>query len=241
MLDVDDNEDHFSRSQNARDQAYGQAALNLSARLTEAISARTAASITLCEEFGALMLRHVRAPSPADQTAAVAPSSTLSVGFVGTVRRHKRLVEAAGAVQAFSALTGIPAQLHVRGDIRPEAMVRDLEQAGAVVGGEVPMAALPAHLRSFDVVLSGYPGTEGDHEITRYQISSKIGDALAAGKSVMVPNSPSVRDLDEVPGVFLFTPETFGETLMQALSFAGEIALPVPFTVEGAQETLDAA
>ncbi|MEH7830336.1 glycosyltransferase [Gemmobacter denitrificans] len=241
MLDFDDNEDQFSRSDHARDRAHGVAALNLAADLAARIPARTAASITLCNDFGALMLRHVRTPPPARPAAMAAPSAALAVGFVGTVRKHKRLIEAAAAVKAFSATTGIAAQLHVLGDISPDSMVQELTQAGVVVGGKVPSGDLATRLAGFDVVLSGFSPEAEDNAVTRYQISSKIGDALAVGKPVLVPQSPSVQDLAHVPGVFLFTPDSFTASLMQALSFSAEIGLPETFTVEGAQVTLETA
>ena len=239
MLDFDDDEDHFSRSVHARDRAYGVAALNIAKELAAGIPARTAASITLCNDFGALMLRHVRKAPPAPAAAMAAPSSALVVGFIGTVRKHKRMVEAAAAVKAFSAATGIVAKLHVLGDISPDSMVQELKGAGVVVGGKVPSDELAQRLAGFDVVLTGFTPEAEDQAITRYQISSKIGDALAVGKPVLVPQGPSVRDLADVPGVFLFTPDSFTTSLMQALTFSADIGLPDDFTVEGAQVTLE--
>ena len=241
ILDLDDNEEHFSRSAASQAKPYGTPTINLARRLTEAVPARTAASITLAQDFDARLLRHAResqAPAPRPDR----PAGTATVGFIGTVRPHKRLLEAARAIRIFNWSTGMDVTLHVYGDVQPKSLADELTAHGVVVRQTVPMAELPGHLAQMDVILAGYPGAgRSDEEVTRYQITSKIGDALALGRAVLVPRAPSVADLDGTPGVHLFDEGSFGEALRAALTHAGPIALPEPFTVEGAYPAFEAA
>lgn len=277
ILDLDDNEDHFSRSEGARTKPYGLATINLARRLAADIPARTAASATLVEDFGAELLRHARAPQlsrtvRANDTGnlvkvgAAGESGLLgrllgrgpkvdkgaarvarydagpTIGFVGTVRPHKHLLEAARAVQIFNWTTGMEAVLHIYGDVQPKSHADELVGARVVVRQTVPMAELREHLARMDVILTGFPGTgAADDAVTRYQISAKVGDALAMGLPVLVPRSPSVEDLEGISGVFLFDDMNFGEKLLAALGHRGEITLPREFTLEGAYAAFAAA
>lgn len=277
MLDLDDNEEHFSRSEAAQSKPYGLPTLNLVRCLTRDVPARTAASVTLAEDFDAHLLRHTRAPRAASTAprlaragaqeaitlagpiarprslvldrllrrsrpelsgvplAASKPDNKAVVGFIGTVRQHKHLLEAAQAVQIFNWSTGMEAVLHVYGDVQPKSLAAELEARKVVVRQMVPMAELHERIEALDVVLTGFPGSgAGDEAVTHYQITSKIGDALCAGRPVLVPRGPSVADLEDVPGVFLFDEASFGEALHAALNHRGRIVLPEAFTPDGA-------
>jgi glycosyltransferase involved in cell wall biosynthesis len=266
ILDFDDNEEHFSRSTASASKPYGLPTLGLVRYLTDRIPSRTAASVTLAQEFGATILRHARAgraPVPpvsmlARHGMADAPQGTAAlshgdaandpcpvrqpspgprkIGFIGTVRPHKHLLAAARAVRIFNRNSGLNVVLHVYGDVQPESHAQQLRDTQVVVRQTIPMAELADHLAQMDVILTGFPGSSAEHaEVTRYQISSKIGDALAAGLPVLVPAAPSVADLAlQVPGVYTFDELSFGEALTAALEHRGEIALPQDFTFEGA-------
>ncbi len=275
MLDLDDDEEHFSRSGAAQAKPYGLSTLNLARLLSEAVTARTAASVTLAKDFDARILRHARAPCVGGaprptrvhgqvaigvdgavrlhkhfldrflrRTRAPHPdgpsrlaqlSGKAAIGFIGTAQPHKRLLEAARAIQIFNRSTRMDAVLHVYSDVHPKSLSTDLEAQGAIVKQPVPMAEFYERVEAMDVILTDFPGSGADDEAAaRYQIPSEIGDALRMGRPVLVPRGPNVADLADVPGIFLFDEVSFGEALRAALTYRGRIALPEPFTLDGA-------
>jgi glycosyltransferase involved in cell wall biosynthesis len=231
VLDYDDNEEHFSSSAGSRDKAYGVSSINLALALARNIPARTAASITLQDKYGAQSVRHARERHERRSVE----QGAFRIAFIGTARAHKNALDAARAIRLFALTTGIPVEYHVYGDVQPDTLVEELEGNGAIVRQTVPMSELHETLAGMDVVLTGYPSTS-DRSITDYQISSKIGDALAVGKPVLVPESASTSDLRDVPGVFLFDEGSFIQRLQSALAWQDELALPAEFTLEGAYQ-----
>lgn len=248
ILDFDDNEEHFSKSADAKNKAYGHTTINYSRFLIDKIESRTAASITLKNEFKAHLVRHARFPDlnrterkslDVENTGA---GFKIKIGFIGTVRQHKNLTDAARAVRSFNWLSNVPAELHVYGDVNPPALLSELEENGVVVKGNIPMSELYNELGEMDVVLTGFPNNhELANAITEYQISSKIGDALSVGRPVLVPDGPSVVDLQDTPGVFLFNAVSFSNKLAEAIVYEGDIVLPDEFTIDGAYEAFSAA
>ncbi len=238
ILDYDDNEDHFSRSPNSRDKPYGLTTINLSNYLASNIPARTAASVSLQKKFEAQLVRHARSVEP--PKSATISDTEIRVGFIGTVRAHKGILEAARAIKMFAWQSKTPIVFHVYGDVQPISLSRELQDNGVKIVNNIPMAELQSHLRGMHVILTGYPNSTNS-EITTYQISSKIGDALSAGKPVLVPISPSTADLADTDGIFLFNESTFGGALAEALLLQGTPTLPHEFTLEGAYESFEAA
>jgi glycosyltransferase involved in cell wall biosynthesis len=243
ILDFDDNEEEFSRSSSSETSFHGRLTINLARKLTDALPARTVASQSLQEAFGGRMVRHARDPyEGATVPVPKKPDVPVKVGFIGTVRQHKRILEAASAIDRFSKSRGQPVKFHVYGDIRPKSLATDLGKLGVALKSNIPMHDLQSELAAFDVILTGFPGRDPrDLEINRFQISSKIGDALAVGRPVLVPDSPSTRDLASIPGVFLFDSKNFEARLQEAIGFQGPIALPELFTIDGAYSNFAAA
>lgn len=235
VLDHDDNEEHFSRSDAAREKHFGRYTLSLNRHLTDGITAHTAASITLAEQQGAVLVRHAR-PDMRSVVSAKPDAGQKTIGFIGTIRPHKGLVEALRAVKLYNWKAGKKVTLHIYGDFAPGALRQTLEEQGAVTKTDIAQTALYEELAQFDVVLTGFPGDVPDPAITKYQISSKIGDALAIGRPALVPYSESVADLEGVPGIYLFTHETFFEQLDRALTDERDLQLPDAFTLDGAYE-----
>ncbi|APE44433.1 hypothetical protein BOO69_14195 [Sulfitobacter alexandrii] len=240
ILDHDDNDHHFSKQTKA-DRYYGPNSVPLASYLQTGITAHTAASATLAAECDAEVVRHARAayqyvtPPPADPEA-------IKIGFIGTVRPHKGLIEAARAIRVSSWNLQIPLKFHVYGDFSPASLKDELTELGVVVQDNVKTADLFGLLSTFDLVLTGFP-TQGvkDESITRYQISSKIGDALAVGRPALVPYSQSVEDLDNINGVFIFHSSTFSAAIKNAMTLKTEIGLPHQFSFDGAYEAFHAA
>lgn len=242
VLDFDDNEEHFSRNEQSIDKVYGTAAINISNYLTERVQARTAASITLKRKYDATLVRHARAANEEPAIIASSDEEPIKIGFVGTVRPHKNLLEAARAVRLFSWQSERKAVLYVFGDIRPSKYADQLVQNGAVIQHSIPMSELEAELRSMDVILAGFPRlSDDDDNILDYQISSKIGDALSVGKPVLVPEGPSVADLAKTAGVYLFNQSNFAERLSSAVTNQATLKLPKPFTLKGAYKSFEIA
>lgn len=241
ILDLDDNEEHFSRSKASRFKAYGLPSIGSSKALMEGVPARTAASASLQQDFDTTLVRHVREDAVRDQPQ---PGDVIKVGFIGTVRPHKRIDRAAEAIRQAVEATGQKYEFHVYGDVQPESLVRDLTRQGVVFKQNVPLNQLQDHLRSLDIILSGFPSSEEkDEPITRYQISAKIGDALSVGRPILVPAGPSVADLEGTDGVHLFSLDTFEEALTRAAASLGKVrvSLPESFTLEyGYQQFLKA-
>ena len=243
VLDFDDNEEQFSRSHTAETRFYGKLTINLVRKLVEEVPARTVASRSLQEAFGGHIVRHARLPyADATDQSGVAADKPAKVGFIGTARPHKRLLEAARAIWRFSQASGRRIEFHVYGDITPEQFATDLSKQGVVVKSSIPMHSLNAELAGFDIILTGFPSAdEADVEISRFQISSKIGDALAVRRPVLVPEGPSTRDLAGINGLFLFEEANFTQVLEEALAYRDQIALPEAFTFDGAYTTFAAA
>ena len=243
VLDIDDNEEHFSRSKGAQTKAYGAASIGVSRQLMANVPARTAASAPLVRDFDAVMVRHARCDLRGlqrrrrsyntDESAKI-----IKIGFIGTVRTHKRVLEAARRIRRLNSEQAMRYEFHVYGDIQPEQLCLDLQDASAVVRQNIPADELPECLGNMDVILSGFPSrSSADNAITKYQISSKIGDALSIGKPVLVPEGPSVKDLGETPGVFLFSEETFEDQLMNATRGRSQIfTLPRSFSLKAAYD-----
>jgi glycosyltransferase involved in cell wall biosynthesis len=237
VLDLDDNEEHFSMSLGSRRKVYGLPGLGRVRALSAQVPGRTVASRSLQDDFGGHVVRHVRAPGDraAGERAARGPRDEARLVFVGTVRPHKDVLSVAKAVNMANWVHNRNIRLHVLGDIAPPTLKEELRSSGVVVGGMVPMDALPQRLSTMDCILTGFP-SDGDTDapITRYQISAKIADGLAAGKPVLVPEGPSVDDLADVPGVYLFNQSNFDQQLCDALASTETITLPAPFTPAGA-------
>mmetsp|Transcript_23218 Transcript_23218/g.39864 ORF Transcript_23218/g.39864 Transcript_23218/m.39864 type:complete len:1049 (+) Transcript_23218:6115-9261(+) len=243
ILDMDDNEDHFSQSKASQSKAYGLPSIGLSRALMAGVKARTAASVSLIEDYDAVMVRHARQDAsnvtPIMVPGASADPGVVKVGFIGTVRPHKQIMEAARAITKLNQASGKQFEFHAYGDVQPQSLQSDLEAEGVIVKQNIPLHQLSGYLRGMDIILTGFPsGTEADGPITKYQISSKIGDGLSVGRPVLVPSGPSVADLGDVPGVFLFTQDNFAQQLLAAqASIAGaRLKLADQFTMGAAYQ-----
>ena len=248
ILDLDDNEDHFSRSKASQSKAYGLPSIGLSRALMAGVKARTAASASLMKDYNAIMVRHARQDAR-NVTPIIVPGASMDpkvikVGFIGTVRPHKQILEAARAISKLNQTSEKHFEFHAYGDVQPASLQRDLEAEGVIVKQNVPQDQLSGYLRGMDIILTGFPtGTAADAPITKYQISSKIGDGLSVGRPVLVPSGPSVADLTNVPGVFLFTPDNFTKQLVAAqISIAdSQLKLAEQFTMDAAYKGFLAA
>ena len=216
ILDHDDNEAFFA-SKTKMDTHYGANSVSLSRFLSAKIASHTAASSTLATKFDARIVRHTRSFLPRDYQS-IDVQNEIRIGFVGTVREHKGVRSAARAIRLAAWTLGLKLKFCVFGHFETNSLLESIKAEGAEVSGVVPMSDLTEKLKGFDIVLTGWPEESTLSEpINEYQISSKIGDALAASRPVLVPRSPSTLDLEDTPGLFLFSAENFAERLMDVL------------------------
>lgn len=233
ILDIDDNEEHFSRSPAATTKVYGRSGISASNIILKRIKARTVASASLQRDFGGIIVRHARQIGEPAATARLKPEE--KVGFLGTVRPHKNIIDVALAVRHHALMTGKNIKLHVYGDVLPVELRDRLTEAGAVVHGLVPFSQAQEIIRECAVMITGFPSnSHADADITKYQITAKIGDSLAVGRPVLVPDTPGVRDLEGTDGLYLFNKENFPDQLVKALNHKSQPALPYEFTIEAA-------
>lgn len=230
ILDIDDDEEAFIAAQSHSPACYDSQGLPFTNYLRDQIAAYTVANPALQDRFGGELIRHVRDKQPAEPLP-----EKLKIGFAGTVRPHKNIVELARAIRL--AAPGQALEFHIYGDIRPAELQGELEAAGAVIHGPVPMAELPQTLAGMRVLVSGFPIAHVDSENQKMadcQIAAKISDALAAGRPILAPDGPAAADLRDITGIYLFTRENFAERLQRALRHEDEIGLPAEFTPQGA-------
>lgn len=229
LLDIDDDESAIIRDQKDR-RAYNAPGQGLAEALTEAISARTVASPPLQARFGGEIVRHARAIFPKISRSEQS-TETKKIAFLGTVRQHKNLTPLARAIRITAHTAGLSLAFHVLGDIQVPEERAELEANGAITGSYVHLKNLPETLASMDVLITGFPS---DSSIAESQVPAKLFDALAAGRPVLVPETPAIADLKNHPGIYPFTLDTFASQLLRALHHTTPITLPSDATLEGA-------
>ena len=241
VLDMDDNEAHFSSSIGSLLKPYGRSSIGYGHKKIQEIAAKTVASKSLQDDFGGEIVRHARTLD--SNMRRIDPRvSARVVGFLGTVRPHKNVLEAAQMVRDYAKKQDSAIEFHVYGDVSPEKLVSELRASNAKVHGLVPAASVSKVVSQCEVMITGFPSeSETDSPITRYQITAKIGDSLACGKPVLVPETESVADLKDVDGIYLFTRENFESQLEKALAHRGKIAFPAQFTFSAAYKAFQDA
>jgi len=240
ILDIDDYEVAMGNSDASRNRAYGNIPQHICEPLTDSIKAISAASLSLQKRYGGQILRHLRSELDDEDLCAsnqaVLPNvSELVIGFIGTVRPHKGLEEFAGAVKLYNKSQGqdVKVSFRVEGQFAPPTLKNNLAELGAKVSGDIAWNELPQAIKALDVVVCGFPENKIS-DINKYQISSKIGDALRAGKSVLVPRTPATEDLENHPGIVLFDRYDLFEKLdhlIEASRNDSKISLPEEFTL----------
>ena len=235
ILDIDDNEDGFIAAQKDSPKICDALGNPLAHALLASVTARTVASTSLQQQHGGHIVRHARAPQRRCDNAA---SAVHKLAFIGTVRPHKNVLGMAKAVNLISFRTPLPLELHVYGDIQPPEYREALADCGVVLQDFVPAADLVSTLQGMDAVITSFPAPEGSDaaSIVNAQVSAKISDALRVGLPVLVPETPAVADMANIPGIYLFTARTFQQQLLAALKSDDAITLPPEFTLEGAYE-----
>ena len=134
------------------------------------------------------------------------PDAPLNLGFVGFVRAWHGLDMVIREIAARK--DSLPLKLTVVGD----GPVRtDLEAQAAALGiadrldfkGVVPHAEVPGHVAGFDIALQP--------KVTEYASPLKIFDYMAAGRAIVAPDQPNIREiLVHEQTALLFDPEAEG-------------------------------
>lgn len=232
VQDIDDNEFEFSKAEDALTTPYGKLSNLMAQRFLANIPQRSVASVSLQQSFGGKIVRHARNEVLTERHRATDLSAEIRVGFIGTVRPHKGVTEAARALNFINRQHGYHIKFVVGGAYEPAHLADELTHLGSEVHSYINQADLNSHLENLDVVIAGFPDSRQNANITKYQISSKIGDALGSARPVLVPITDSVADLQDVPGIFLFNEDTFIPQLLAAIAFQDQITLPSQFKLE---------
>lgn len=231
IVDLDDNELEMSSSKAAEEKPYGLLSAKMAQRYIDQLPVRSVASKTLQDDFGGELIRHARQFNTVKRVRATDLASEIRVGFIGTVRPHKGVVEAAKAIKALNERKGYKIKFVVGGIYDPASIRSELIALGCEVHGEIDSSRLEYHLQNMDVVITGFPDSNANKEILRYQISSKIGDGLSNERPVLVPEGASVNDLNNVPGVYLFNGINFERMLEKAIAHSEPVTLDQQFSL----------
>ncbi len=232
IVDLDDNELEMSSSKAAREKPYGLLSAKMAEGLLDKINARSVASSTLKQDFGGELVRHARALQSVKRERSHDPESDVRVGFIGTVRPHKGVVQAARAIKALNERNGFKIKFVVGGIYDPASIRSELIELGCEVHGKIDSARLNGHLQTLDLVITGFPDEDSNKEILKYQITSKIGDALSNERPVLVPEGVSVSDLEGVSGIYLFNSLNFERKLMDAIKSQDKVTMHPMFSLE---------
>lgn len=214
VLDIDDFELSFFKDETPADLSALEAAgpdvfrepyLELPTRVCDALAgladARIVSNIALRDRFGGHIVRHARDEALFDprnfdrdgcRAAMGMEPDDFAIVFVGTIRRHKGVIEVA---QALHEHPDKRFSLHVIGDIPDVTLRKELARftgARLQVHPGCAFEDLPERLVAADaVVLLQDP----DHAISQFQIPAKVSDASALGLPVLATDVPPLRDL----------------------------------------------
>lgn len=240
ILDLDDNEFEMSSSKAAREKPYGLLSAKMAQQYIGKIPTRSVASKTLKDDFGGEFVRHARTLKNVKRERKTDLDGEVRVGFIGTVRPHKGVVEAAKAIKHLNARRNSKIKFVVGGIYDPVSIRSQLIELGCEVHGKIDSARLDGHLQNLDLVITGFPDDDANKEILRYQISSKIGDALSNERPVMVPEGKSVEDLADISGLYLFNSLNFERIIEEAITNSHSIKMDeqfgIPFNFEQFQK-----
>ncbi|WP_429040250.1 glycosyltransferase [Aeromonas media] len=232
IVDFDDNELEMSSSKAAEDKPYGLLSAKMAQRYIDQLPVRSIASKTLQADFGGELVRHARMKQQVKRARITDLTQEIRVGFIGTVRPHKGVVEAARAIKLLNERKGYNIKFVVGGIYDPMSIRSELISLGCEIHNEIDSSRLSYHLQNLDVVITGFPDSNANKEILRYQISSKIGDGLSNERPVLVPDGLSVEDLKTVPGVYLFNSLNFERILIDAITDKSDVVLDKQFSLQ---------
>jgi glycosyltransferase involved in cell wall biosynthesis len=184
---------------------------------------RTVSNIALQRTFGGEIVPHSRSQSVFSRDAFDVTSQRAKLGipkkakvvvFIGTVRRHKGILEICKAV---TAMRRSNVYLLVAGEYESEALKAEIlsyNLGKTIVLDKIGLSELPSLLVCGDVIC--LPQSVSS-ETAQYQLPAKIVDGLSMGLNVVVTDLPPFADLRDVPGIFL---HNASEKLSKTLSYA---------------------
>lgn len=231
ILDIDDFEELFYDNDNYN-YIYSTISKNICNELTQNIHSKTVSSCTLKEKFGGLICRHARKKQ--NITLNRNTDNFFHICFAGTVRKHKDILGMIRIIHTFNTNNDLQIKLHIYGDIDEETLQTIKENKNITIENRlISREELYTIISSMDASITGGPE---ESTVSHYQISSKIGDALAAGIPVLVPDSPSVADIKDIDGIFIYDEDNF-ESIIYHISKAKKIyPMPYEFTLERGYE-----
>jgi glycosyltransferase involved in cell wall biosynthesis len=232
IVDLDDNELEMSSSKAAEVKPYGLLSAKMAQKYIDKLLVRSVASKTLKDDFGGLLVRHARKENSVKRQRITDLRKEIRVGFIGTIRPHKGVVEAAKAIKQLNVRKGYKIKFVVGGIYDPTSIRSELIKLGCEIHGKIDSARLNMHLQKLDLIITGFPDDNANKEILKYQISSKVGDGLANERPVLVPDGASVKDLAKVKGIYLFDAINFERILEKAITHTKSILLDKQFKLD---------
>lgn len=191
--------------------------------LAGAFDAVTVSNAALQARYGGAIVPHCRAapefaaalPQRAATRARLGlPETATVVLFFGTVRRHKGLLDIAGAV---AGLDRPDLCLAVVGDC-PHPDLRD--EIAALAGPRVVFAGVQPYARLAEVAVAGDVCVlmqDAETVLGQFQIPAKLTDALAAGLLVLAQRTPGLAPVLEAGAATEVTRETLAADLAALL------------------------
>lgn len=191
--------------------------------LIDSFKLKTVSNVSLQRAYGGELIPHARVASVFNSDnfdkaeerlkAGIKPNSTV-VGFVGTVRKHKGVLEIAEAV---GKLASDNLQFFVAGSFENEAIKEDissLSNGRAVFGGSVEFSDLPRVLSCCNIICLPQ---DINSETSVFQLPAKLVDGIALGLTVIVNDLPAYDNLKIHPSLMI---RGVGESLEGAIQRA---------------------
>ena len=175
----------------------------------ENFALKTVSNISLKRSFGGEVIPHARLASDFDNRRFNKSVLKKKIGlmandkvvaFVGTVRKHKGILEIAEAV---GKLDSTDVKLLVAGTYDPPSVkeeISTLSRGRAVLLDSVPFKMLPEVLCAADIICLPQ---DMDSETSAYQLPAKLIDGLSLNLKVIVNDLPTYDELVNQPNLFI--------------------------------------
>lgn len=228
ILDIDDLEREFEFDEDVKFKSYGRFTTNLSNLYTNKIKTRTSPSVTLANKFNSNIIRHTRKPKNIKKIKSdLSIKKNINLVFIGTIRDHKNLnnlVEEIIKINKKQSLQSV--YLHIYGDYKL-ADKKTLISNYTFLYNKVQFEEIDNVISHHDIYITGFPNNASI--INKYQISSKIGDALSVNMPVLVPESDSIEGIEKYNGVYIFNKNNLNEVIQKVIKNNSIISLPNEF------------
>ncbi|WP_422018761.1 hypothetical protein [Roseibium sp.] len=178
----------------------------------------TVSNVKLQNIFGGTIIRHARhlpviEQDSIDQRKLLGiEGDNIVIGFVGTIREHKGILQLANAIKNSPQLTLMCAGVYEPPEIKD--VIRNILGDQVIIKNGVPFSEVPTTLAPVDCVclLQDFGS-----ETAQYQFPAKISDSLSVGIPVILPNLPPFEDLHGLDGFYFI--DDYSDIDLQIIDF----------------------